>query len=147
MRPSWSVQGTVFIRLAHYMFQPHCTWWLVGTSPLMDAVRVQLYKMASSPNALPGPILPNTFSSFMTSNSPSAETYKWEPAKKKCKQFCVTHFQLHKYIYVFSKELTEKCDLKCTISSNSVLHLWDDICGITWEKHASVKMSLWQKCM
>lgn len=48
--------------------------------PLMDAVLVQLYKMASSPNALHEPIFPRTLLSLITSNSPSAETNKCAPA-------------------------------------------------------------------
>lgn len=110
------------------------TWWLVSTSPLMEAVRVQLYRMASSPNALPGPILPNTFPSFMTSNSPSAETYKWEPAGRKCNQFHITSFQLHKYTSNFLKELLEPYNLQCLIFLCSVF------ISKTWEYWFKVHM-------
>lgn len=44
--------------------------------PLIEAVLVQLYKIANSPNALPGPIVPSICWSFTTWNSPSADTYK-----------------------------------------------------------------------
>ena len=51
------------------------------SSPLIDAVRVQLYNIASSPKALPAPIRPSTLLSFITSNSPSADTYKCAPVE------------------------------------------------------------------
>ena len=44
--------------------------------PLTDAVRVQLYKIASSPKARPAAIFPKALLSFNTSNSPSAENKK-----------------------------------------------------------------------
>lgn len=47
--------------------------------PLMDAVRRQLYKMASSPKAFPAGSVPRTLSFTIISNSPSADTNKWLP--------------------------------------------------------------------
>lgn len=63
----------------------------------MEAVLVQLYRIASSPKAFPGPILPRTLCSLITSNSPSAATYKWAPAK----QIVDLILQQHSVIYLF----------------------------------------------
>lgn len=46
----------------------------------MEAVLVQLYNIASSPKAFPGPMWPSTLSSLITSKSPLAETNKCTPA-------------------------------------------------------------------
>lgn len=43
--------------------------------PLTLAVRVQLYKVASSPNTFPGPIRHNFCPSFVTSTLPSVNKY------------------------------------------------------------------------
>jgi len=44
--------------------------------PFIDAVRVQLYKIANSPNTRPGPIVVNTFVCLLTSTVPSVKTKK-----------------------------------------------------------------------
>ncbi|XP_046812061.1 A-agglutinin anchorage subunit [Lucilia cuprina] len=55
------------------------THTLASDSTLMEAVLVQLYNIANSPKAFPGPMIPNILPFFSTSNSPSAETYKCAP--------------------------------------------------------------------
>lgn len=47
--------------------------------PLIEAVRLQLYKIASSPKALPDANVPKVLPFTWISNSPSADTYKWFP--------------------------------------------------------------------
>lgn len=43
--------------------------------PFTEAVLVQLYRIASSPNAFPAVIFPKTLLFFRTSNSPSVDKY------------------------------------------------------------------------
>lgn len=52
-------------------FQSSYELTLVSVSALMVAVRVQLYRMASSPNSFPGPIDPRNSPRMVTCTSPS----------------------------------------------------------------------------